>query len=73
VPFHFGNNFNTGPISITTSYYVESVRSDLFYKDQLETTLNSNINWNGAMFDIVAYESIAIDSFFVKINPLGPQ
>ncbi|XOV66484.1 MAG: GDSL-type esterase/lipase family protein [Fluviicola sp.] len=60
-------------VDITSTFYAQVVRGDLFYKESLHTTLNSNINFNGTMFDLVATDSIVIDSFDVKINSLGMQ
>ena len=73
IPIGFGQNFTTGLLTNTTTYYAEAVRGDLFYRDEIETTLNSNINWNGAMIDLVAHQDLQLDSFFVKINTPGNQ
>lgn len=73
VPVSFGSNYTTGFLTSSITYYVEAVRGDLFYRDELQTSLTSNINWNGAMFDVVAHENLSLDSFFVKINTLGNQ
>ncbi|MFT5777625.1 MAG: lysophospholipase L1-like esterase [Crocinitomicaceae bacterium] len=72
-PIEYGQFFSSGFLSSTTTWYAEAVRGDLFYRNSLETTLNSNINFNGAMFDVVAQEDVVLDSFFVKINTLGMQ
>ena len=72
-PIGFGNSFLTPNLTTTTDFYVEVIRGDLFYKDELMTTLNSSINWNGTMFDITASTDLTIDSFGVKINTLGQQ
>ncbi|MCR9171433.1 MAG: GDSL-type esterase/lipase family protein [bacterium] len=60
-------------VDTTSLYYVQVVRGDLFYKESLATSLNSNINFNGTMFDLVATDSIVVDSFDVKINSPGMQ
>lgn len=68
------NELLTLPFIDTTSvFYAQVVRGDLFYKESLHTTLNSNINFNGTMFDLVASDSIVIDSFDVKIVSPGMQ
>jgi lysophospholipase L1-like esterase len=72
-PIGFGPSFTTTLIDTTTSFYAQAVRGNLFYVDDLHSTLNSTINWNGTMFDIVAHEELFIDSFDVKINSLGMQ
>jgi len=72
-PIGFGTTFLTPSLSTTTDFYVEIVRGDLFYKDEITTTLNSSINWNGTMFDIAGLTDLTIDSFGVKIANLGLQ
>ena len=68
-----GATFQTAVVDSTSSWFVETVRGDLFYAGALETSTNSNINWNGAMFDVVGIEAVIIDSFDVKIASLGTQ
>lgn len=68
-----GTQFVTPPLAASTTYYVEAARGDFVYRNSLNTTLNSNINWNGAMFDLVADSSLVIDSFGVKVNTTGAQ
>jgi lysophospholipase L1-like esterase len=72
-PIGFGSSFQTPMINTSTDWYAEVVRGELHYADDLFTTNNSNINFNGTMFDLVAHEDIVIDSFDVKINSLGTQ
>ncbi|MFT6148150.1 MAG: lysophospholipase L1-like esterase [Saprospiraceae bacterium] len=72
-PIGFGTTFLTPNLTATTDFYVQIVRGDLFYKNNLTTTLNSSINWNGTMFDITPLTDLTIDSFGVKINNLGQQ
>jgi len=72
-PIGFGTTFLTPNLTATTDFYVQIVRGDLFYKNNLTTTLNSSLNWNGTMFDITPLTDLTIDSFGVKINNLGQQ
>lgn len=72
-PIASGNTYLSNFISSTNIWYAEAIRGDLFYKDQLSTTLNSNINFNGAMFNMVANQETIIDSLGIKINSLGSQ
>lgn len=60
-------------IDTTSVFYAQVVRGNLFYSSDLQTTLNSNINFNGTMFDLIATDSIVIDSFDVKIFSPGMQ
>ncbi|MFT5859886.1 MAG: lysophospholipase L1-like esterase [Flavobacteriaceae bacterium] len=73
IPIAFGSTFMTPWISTSTTWYTEVVRGNLYYSNELSTTNNSSINWNGAMFDIVAQNDLIVDSFEVKINTLGTQ
>lgn len=72
-PIAYGNDFSTLFISATTDWYAEVVRGNLYYSDDLFTTNTSTINFNGTMFDLIAHDSIVIDSFDVKINSTGTQ
>jgi len=72
-PVSFGSSFQTPLINATTDWYAEVVRGNLYHSDNLFTSDISNINYNGTMFDLVAHDSIVIDSFDVKINSTGAQ
>ncbi|MBK9450108.1 MAG: T9SS type A sorting domain-containing protein [Bacteroidetes bacterium] len=68
-----GPLYLTPNLSTTTTYFAEAVRGNLFEVGQLSTTLNSGVNWNGAMMDVRALTALTIDSFGIKINSLGMQ
>ncbi len=68
-----GATFLTPSLSTTTTYFAEAVRGNLFEVGQLFTTLNSGVNWNGAMVDVRSLTPLTIDSFGLKINTLGMQ
>ncbi len=68
-----GPTFQTPLLTANATWYAEAVRGPLYFVDDLLTTTTSNINWNGAMFDVVAQTNLVIDSFGVKINTLGTQ
>jgi lysophospholipase L1-like esterase len=68
IPIYNGQVLSTGFISSTMTVYAEAVRGDLFYRNYLKTTQNSNINWNGAMVDIVAKKNLIIDSLEVDFQ-----
>lgn len=72
-PIWEGAFLNTPFLNSTTSYYAQTVRGNLYYSDDLHSSLNSNINFNGTMFDLVASDSLVIDSFDVKIASTGMQ
>lgn len=68
-----GASFATPFISSSNSWFAQAIRGDLFYHSNLRSTLNTNINFNGAMFDLIPQVDLFIDSFAVKINTIGPQ
>lgn len=68
-----GNTYTTPTLGTTTTYYAEALRGDFFFRNSLSTTTNSNVNWNGAMFDLVADSNLVVDSFALKINSPGAQ
>ncbi len=72
-PIWEGSLLNIPFLSATTSYYAQTVRGNLYYSDDLHTSLNSNIDFNGTMFDLVASDSLVVDSFDVKIASTGTQ
>ena len=72
-PIHVGNVFHTPFIDSTKLYYAEGVRGELFYRNQLLTTTESDKTWNGAMFDFIGKEDITIDSLAIRVNNLGFQ
>ncbi|MEM9023666.1 MAG: T9SS type A sorting domain-containing protein, partial [Bacteroidota bacterium] len=53
--------------------YPEAVRGNLWFDNSLPTLKNTNINWNGVTFDIVASDTVTIDSLSLKINSTGNQ
>ncbi len=73
IPIEYGNIFQTPFITSTTDWYAEVVRGELHYSDDIFTSNNSTINWNGTMFDLIGHENIEIDSFDIKINTTGTQ
>lgn len=72
-PAGFGTTFLTPMVNTTSDWYAEVVRGDLHYSDNIFTTNNSTIDWNGTMFDLIGHENIVVDSFDVKINTIGTQ
>ncbi len=73
IPIYNGANFIIPHIDSTTTWYIETVRGDLFYRSNLETTTHSNINWNGAMFNVIPQEDIVLDSIGLKVHTTGAQ
>ena len=69
----YGNNLQTANLTNAQTYYPEAVRGDLYFNNSLFTTSSTTINWNGFMFDIVASDTITIDSIQAKLNTTGTQ
>jgi lysophospholipase L1-like esterase len=67
------NAFTSPFLYNSENYYAEIVRGNRVFVDSLATIEESNVNWNGVMFDLVAQQAIIIDSLDVKINSLGLQ
>lgn len=57
----------------SATFYAEAIRGDFFFRNELATTTNNNINWNGTMFDLVADSNLVLDSFGLKVTTLGSQ
>lgn len=69
----FGNNFILNNLNTSQTYYSEVVRGTLHFDESLATSTTTTINWNGVMFDIVALDTITLDSLSTKLNTLGAQ
>lgn len=68
-----GPIFQTPNLLATASYYVQAFRGDFVFKNSIATTTNNNIDFNGAMFDLVADSALVLDSFALKVRTLGSQ
>lgn len=60
-------------VSQDTTFYFETVRGPLVNVDELFTGTLSTTNWNGIMFDIVAQDSITLDSLMIKLFDTGQK
>jgi lysophospholipase L1-like esterase len=69
----FGNDLSLNNVLSSQTYYPEAVRGNLYFEHSLATSTNTTTNWNGMMFDIVASDTITIDSLATKMNSLGLQ
>jgi lysophospholipase L1-like esterase len=68
-----GNSFEYGPWLASDSLTAKAIRGPLVFKEKLTTTETSQINWNGTMFNLVAKDSIVIDSLALKVFSSGDQ
>lgn len=69
----FGNNLVLNNVNTSQTFYSEVVRGNLHFDESLATSTTTTINWNGVMFDIVALDTITLDSLSTKLNTLGLQ
>lgn len=56
-----------------TTFWAVAKRKPFHYTNFLQTTHNANISWNGVMFDLIAYDTITIDSFALIPSYSGQQ
>jgi len=68
-----GNALSLGNITNNQTVYAQAVRGNLYYDDLLFTSATTTTNWNGIMFDIVANDSLTIDSLNTKLFSTGAQ
>lgn len=69
----FGNNLILNSLNTSQTFYSEVVRGNLHFDESLATSTTTSINWNGVMFDIVALDTITLDSLSSKLSTLGLQ
>jgi len=65
--------FQTPPLFQTTTYYINASRGTPFYSNTLNTSFNTNVNWNGMMIDLVADTTLILDSIAFKLSDPGMQ
>jgi len=73
IPIHFGQSYSFLPSNSKNDLYVEAVSGPLHFKESFDLTRNTTTNYNGQMFDIIANDTIILDSLEVPINTLGNQ
>lgn len=72
-PFYTGNTLPLAPLSSDQTYYAQIARGPFYFFDQLATSTATNINWNGVAFDLVAKDSLVVDSLATKLATIGLQ
>lgn len=72
-PISGGNSVMINQINSDTMLFAQSVRGPLYFSESLFTTAISNIDWNGTMFDIIASDTLSLDSLALKIANIGFQ
>lgn len=68
-----GDSLNYTGVLHSDTLIAKSVKGDLFYKNSIFTTINTNIDFNGIMFDLVAHDTLVIDSLSLKLSTAGDQ
>lgn len=68
VPVYLSNGFI---MNNDTSLFVQGVTGPLHYSDQLQTTNDWNINFNGNMFNLVAKRNLTLESFRIRSKQTG--
>ncbi len=69
----YGNQYPINSVTTNQTVYPEAVRGPLHFASSLFTTWNTTTDWNGMMFDLVATDTIVVDSFRIKIHTTGLQ
>lgn len=67
----FGPVYQTSVLQQSATYRASAVEGDMTFKESLFTTTNSSVTFNGIMFDIIAHDSLVIDSLALKLAAAG--
>ncbi|MGH1335552.1 MAG: GDSL-type esterase/lipase family protein [Aureispira sp.] len=68
-----GNNLPVPPLGNDQIFYAQIARGPFHFFESLSTGASTNTNWNGVAFDIVATDSLTIDSLTTKLADVGLQ
>lgn len=69
----FGDTLKRGTPTGTDTLYARSVRGPLHYSGELFTHDQSTIDWNGIMFDLVASDTLVVDSLGLRPSQSMPS
>jgi lysophospholipase L1-like esterase len=53
--------------------YAQAINGPLFYQDELTAATSKNRDWNGVMFDLIATDSLIVDSMAMFVSDSGRQ
>lgn len=67
------DSYTVTSILTNQNYYPQAVRGNLYYNASLATSTTTTTNWNGFMFDLLAKDSIILDSISCKLFTTGAQ
>lgn len=68
-----GNHLSIPNLQQNQTFYPQVVRGPTVFVESLGTSPTTTTNWNGIMFDLVAKDSLTIDSLETKFFSLGAQ
>lgn len=72
-PIGTGQNYTFSPPNSRDTLYVEAVKGPLHFSNKFDLTQATNIDFNGYMFDIIAKDSVVIDSLSIPLLSTGIQ
>jgi lysophospholipase L1-like esterase len=68
-----GPYFLSPSLQSDTSFWVQSVRGPFVHTAMASASTTSSINWNGVMFNLIAKDTIIVDSLALSSPDLGLQ
>lgn len=68
-----GNNLLVPPLNSDQTFYAQITRGPFHFFESLSTGTSTTTDWNGIAFDLVATDSLVIDSLTTKLADAGLQ
>lgn len=72
-PSYTGETLPLPPLNNDQTFYAQIARGPFHFFESLYTAPTTNINWNGVAFDLVATDTLIIDSLDTKLATAGLQ
>jgi hypothetical protein len=70
-PLSGGDSLSLTNVQQNEIRYAQAVRGPLFYQEELTAATTKNRDWNGVMFDLIASDSLVVDSMAMFISDSG--
>ncbi|MBL4709321.1 MAG: T9SS type A sorting domain-containing protein [Flavobacteriales bacterium] len=70
-PIHIGSTYSFLPNNLSSTFFAQAVSGPLHFKEIFDLIQSTGINWNGYMLDMIANDSIILDSITIPINTPG--
>jgi len=67
----YGDSLHTAPLSQNRSFRAVAATGPFYYIENLPAATSTNIDWNGIMFDLVARDSLVLDSLSLMVENAG--